>query len=277
MRNLFSFIWKHYFFFLFLLLEFFAFVLLINHNRYQQTTLMNSGSRFSGSVMGFFSNVSVYFSLKETNERLSEENARLKQQIRSSYYISDTTRFLHKDTIYKQMYRFINAEVISNTTNLRNNYLMLKKGRKQGIEKNMAVVASNCIVGQVVDVTDHFCWVMSVLHKDSKISARIKKDNQLVNVEWGGGDYRTGNVKEIPKHVRLVPGDTVVTSGNSNIFPKGILIGKISKFRENKSENFNSADLRFMIDYNKLSHVEVIVDLMQKEKAELMEDGGGQK
>ena len=146
---------------------------------------------------------------------------------------------------------------------------MLKKGRKQGIEKNMAVVASNCIVGQVVDVTDHFCWVMSVLHKDSKISARIKKDNQLVNVEWGGGDYRTGNVKEIPKHVRLVPGDTVVTSGNSNIFPKGILIGKISKFRENKSENFNSADLRFMIDYNKLSHVEVIIDLMQKEKAEI--------
>jgi rod shape-determining protein MreC len=166
-------------------------------------------------------------------------------------------------------YRYITAKVISNTTQKRNNFLMLNKGSDLGIENHMGVIIGNRIVGQVVSVTEHFSWVMSVLNKDSRISGKFKKNNQLVNIEWNGGNYRVGDVKEIPKHVTINVGDTIITSGNSDIFPEGLMIGTIKDFIIASDENFNKATLNFSTDFNSLSYVEVIIDLMREEKDKL--------
>ena len=146
---------------------------------------------------------------------------------------------------------------------------MLSKGRQQGIENHMGVIIGNRIVGQVVSVSEHFSWVMSVLNKDSKVSGKFKKNDQLVNIEWNGGSYRFGDVKEIPKHVVIEKGDTIITSGNSDIFPEGLLIGTIDEFTIAQDENFNKAKILFSTDFNSLSFVEVIIDLMRGEKEEL--------
>ena len=146
---------------------------------------------------------------------------------------------------------------------------MLNKGHDQGIENHMGVIMGDRIVGQVVSVSGHFCWVMSLLNKDSRISGKFKKNNQLVNIEWGGGNYRFGEVKEIPKHIVIHKGDTIITSGNSDIFPQGLLIGTIDHFTLAQEENFNYATLGFATDFNSLSYVEVIIDMMKKEKEEL--------
>jgi rod shape-determining protein MreC len=146
---------------------------------------------------------------------------------------------------------------------------MLNKGQHQGIENHMGVIMGDRIVGQVVSVSDHFCWVMSLLNKDSRISGKFKKNNQLVNIEWGGGNYQIGEVKEIPKHVVIHKGDTIITSGNSDIFPEGLLIGTIENFTIAQEENFNYATIRFATDFNSLSFVEVLIDMMRKEKEEL--------
>jgi rod shape-determining protein MreC len=108
-----------------------------------------------------------------------------------------------------------------------------------------------------------------MLNKDSKISGKFKKNNQLVNVEWPGGNYRYGSVKEVPKHVNIKEGDTIVTSGNSDIFPEGILIGTISGFTIATDENFNYGAILFSTDFNSLGYIEIVVDLMRKEKEEL--------
>jgi rod shape-determining protein MreC len=200
---------------------------------------------------------------------LSEDNAKLHSNLLTSFYTADSTSFYLHDTIYQLEYRYISAKVISNTTNKRNNFLMLSKGRKQGIENHMGVIIGNRIVGQVVSVSEHFSWVMSVLNKDSRISGKFKKNDQLVNIEWNGGSYRIGDVKEIPKHVMIEKGDTIITSGNSDIFPEGLLIGTIDEFTIAQDENFNKAQLLFSTDFNSLSYVEVIIDLMRKEKEEL--------
>jgi rod shape-determining protein MreC len=133
----------------------------------------------------------------------------------------------------------------------------------------MGVIIGNTVVGQVVAVSPHFSWIMSLLNKDSRISGKFRKNNQLVNIEWNGVNYRTGQVKEIPKHIKMVVGDTIITSGNSDIFPEGLLIGTISDFTIAQDENFNYGEIRFTTDFNSLGYIEVVVDLMRQEKEKL--------
>jgi rod shape-determining protein MreC len=216
-----------------------------------------------------FNGISEYFSLRKTNRVLIEEMAKLHSRIPEAFYTTDLNIFYKKDSIVKLEYKYISAKVISNSTNKRNNFLMINKGSIHGIENHMGVIIGNKIVGQVVSVSPHFSWIMSLLNKDSRVSGKFKKNNQLVNVEWNGGSYRRGQVKEIPKHIVMVRGDTIITSGNSDIFPEGLLIGTIKSFSNPQDENFNNAELLFSTDFNSLGYIEVVVDMMRKEKEEL--------
>ena len=269
MRYLFYFLRKQYFYFSFLFLEIISLVLLFNYNAYQNSKISHFTNNLTGSFLSVSSSVSDYFSLRQKNMMLSEDNAKLHSKLPSAFYRADTNTFYYNDSIYKMEYKYITAKVISNTTQKRNNFLMLNKGTELGIENHMGVIIGNRIVGQVVSVSKHFSWVMSVLNKDSRISGKFKKNNQLVNIEWNGGSYRIGDVKEIPKHVTIENGDTIITSGNSDIFPEGLLIGTIKEFTIASDENFNKATLIFSTDFNSLSYVEVIIDLMRKEKEDL--------
>jgi rod shape-determining protein MreC len=216
-----------------------------------------------------FSGITEYFSLRKTNRVLIEEMAKLHSRIPEAFYITDRNVFYKKDSVVKLEYKYISAKVISNTTNKRNNFLMINKGSIHGIDHHMGLIIGNKIVGQVVSVSPHFSWAMSLLNKDSRISGKFKKNNQLVNVEWNGGNYRKGQVKEIPKHVVIVKGDTIITSGNSDIFPEGLLIGTITDFTNAQDENFNNGEILFSTDFNSLGYIEVVVDMMRKEKEEL--------
>jgi rod shape-determining protein MreC len=269
MHYLLYFFRKHYFYFLFLFLEVISLVLLFNFNEYQNSALTRVSANIAGSVLTFSSDISEYFSLKRTNRILAEDNAMLHSFRRDAFYQADTNAYYHKDTIYKLEYKYISAKVISNSTDKRNNFLMLNKGTLQGIENHSGVIIGNRIVGQIVSVSRHFCWVMSVLNKDTKISGKFRKNGQLVNIEWSGGNYRKGEVKEIPKHVVLEKGDTIITSGNSDVFPEGLIIGTIDDYNIAHDENFNNATLIFSTDFNSLSYVEIVIDLMRKEKEAL--------
>jgi len=269
MRYLLYFLQKQYIYFLFLALEAISLLLLFNKNEYQNNAVTTVSNGFAGSVLNMSSNVSEYFSLRRVNRILAEDNAKLHSSRSEAFYMADTGSFYQNDSLYKLEYRYISAMVINNSTNKRNNFLMLNKGHLQGIENHMGVIMGDRIVGQVVSVSDHFCWVMSLLNKDSRISGKFKKNNQLVNIEWGGGNYQIGEVKEIPKHVVIYKGDTIITSGNSDIFPEGLLIGTIDHFTIAQEENFNYASIRFATDFNSLNFVEVLIDMMRKEKEDL--------
>jgi rod shape-determining protein MreC len=254
---------------LFLLLEGVSLSLFFNFNEFQNTSFYGISASLSGGINNTYRNISEYFNLKKTNQTLVEEMAVLHSRLPEAYYKSDVHSFYRNDTVFMLQYRYISAKVISNTTNLRNNFLMINKGSMQGVRNHMGVIIGNRIVGQVVSVSPHFSWIMSMLNKDSKISGKFKKNNQLVNVEWNGGSYRFGSVKEIPKHVEMHVGDTIITSGNSDIFPEGILIGTISEYTIASDENFNSGSILFSTDFNSLGYIEVVVDLMRKEKEDL--------
>jgi rod shape-determining protein MreC len=250
-------------------LEVIALALFFNFNSFQNSAFAKFTNGITGIITSTSSNISDYFSLRQKNKMLSEDNAKLHSKLPAAFYKTDTSSFYYHDSIYQVQYRYITAKVISNTISERNNFIMLNKGKEHGIENHMGVIIGNRIVGQVVSVSERFSWVMSVLNKDTHISGKFSKNNQLVNIEWSGGNYRKGEVKEIPKHVEIVKGDTIITSGNSDIFPEGLMIGTIDDFTIARDENFNYATLLFATDFNSLSYVEVIIDLMRKEKEHL--------
>ena len=271
MRQLFGFIWKHYFFFLFLLLEIIAFSLIINHNNFQRAAFINSTNQFTGSILNTFNNISEYFSLKKANILLADENALFHSSSENSFIKTDSNSFFKDDTLYKHQYLYVAAKVISNSTNKRNNYIMLNKGRKHGIEKDMGVFTSDGVIGTVIEVSENFSRVMSILHKKYKLNAKIKKNGHLGTIEWDGLNYKIGTLRDIPTHVKLYKHDTVITSGNSYIFPEGILIGTVNEYIADHNDKFNKVSIIYSIDYNKLYYVYIIKNLLKKEQIQLEE------
>jgi len=272
MRNLLAFIFNRYYVLLFLFLEIISVLLFVNDSYYQRTTFINATNEITGNINQGVNDVSDYFSLKRENEILAIENARFHDLAIDAFNRTDRAVFVKNDTVYKQQYDYIAAKIISNSVMRRDNYLMLNKGSLDGIEKDMAVISPLGVVGIVKNVSSNFCTVISMLHKDMKLSAKIKKNDYVGTVVWNGGNYRLGNLKDIPFHVLLAHGDTVLTSGYSLLFPEGIMVGNIENFHIVEGDNFYNIKIRFSNDFNRISYVYVVRNLMKKEQDALKEE-----
>jgi rod shape-determining protein MreC len=272
MQNLFAFLFKYRFFFIFLILQMIAFWMIINHTFYQRYVLINSTNRLTGTLYTWNMGVSEYFALKQTNLALAEENARLRAMLEKSHYSNETETVGIYDTLNQLQFTYVPARIISNSTNKRNNYLMIDKGLKHGINREMAVISSEGVVGIVINVSENFSWVMSVLNKNTKINGRLKNTNYQGSLSWDGGDYRTGTFSDVPSHVQIQAGDTIVTSGFSLMFPRDIMIGTVKDFSIPRGDHFYTLKVHFSVDFNRLSYVYVVKNLMRDEQLSIIEE-----
>ncbi len=269
MRNLIAFLWKNYFFFLFIILEVIAFSLIVNNNYYQRRVVYNSTNDFTGGLLEKIDTFSEYLTLKNANKILAEENARFFNMLPSTYIKSDTSRFFINDTIYNRHYNYISAKVISNSINRRNNYLKINKGSAHGLMADMAILSPDGVVGQIIEVSENFSSVMSILNSNTRISAKLKKNNQVGSLFWDGKNYRFGKLVDIPSHVEFNIGDTIVTSGFSYIYPEGQIIGVVKDFRIKTGDNFYNIDVQFAVDYNNIFYIYAVKNLMREELLDL--------
>lgn len=272
MRHILAFIWKYNFFFLFLVLEILSITILVNRSYFQRSVVTNLTDSITGSVNNAYSSVTGYFYLKKENERLAMENAMLWKNLKKGQVTTDTLTIHLEDTLNRQNYSFTVAKVISNSTNQRNNYIMLNKGKRHGIKPDMAVMSPQGIVGTVVSVSDNFSWVMSILNKYSKVSARINRLDQMGTVVWQGNNPGFGTLTDIPSHVKVKIGDTITTSGYSYIFPEGIMVGRVNNIHVKGGEHFYDIQFEFSADFNSLTYVYVITNLFREEQVDLSKE-----
>lgn len=270
MRNLFLFIWRNYIVFLFLLLEVLSFYLIIKNNKYQNTGFFNTSNNAVGNIYNVYSSITGYINLKNSNEQLAAENAKLLSLTGTvSLSENDSSEITKTDTLLKQKYVYLEAKVINNSINRRNNYLTLDKGSLHGIEAEMAVIAPDGVVGIVKDVSENFCSVMSLLNKNTNISSKHKKTGYLGILVWNGGDPTVANLNDVPKNATIAIGDTIISSGASAIFPEGIAVGTIQNFELVNGANFYNIEMKLAPQLGKLSYVYVIKNLMKEEQREL--------
>jgi len=265
MRNLFVLLWKNQFFLLFIILEIVSIVLITRSYSYHGALAHNTTSDISGGVFSIYSGVTDYVNLKEDNILLAEENAILRNGLQSSFLVTDT-QYVYHDS----MFRYIPAKVVSNSISKSNNFIMVNKGSKHGIEKEMGVVSTLGVAGVVIGVSNNYSTIMSMLHKNMRISARIKKSGQLVSVVWDNNDYLLGTVIDIPSHIKLIPGDTIITSGNSLIFQEGIIVGTIVSHNQDSNKKLSKAVLKYITDFGTLNHVYIIENIMKPEQDSLL-------
>ena len=272
MRSLILFLWKRRFFFLFLILETIAFILIVSNNSYQRSKFISSSNGFTGSILSFYDNSLSYINLRKTNEQLVKENNRLHNLLKTSYLKHDTIYYTVDDSVYKQHYRYFEAKIISNSFQKRNNYLILSKGSKQGVYPEMGVVTQNGVLGVVNSVSDNFSSVISVLHSKSAVDAKLIRTGYTGTITWNGKNYRIGQLENIPSHVDVVQGDTVVTSGYSSLYPEGILVGIVNKVDKPEGEGYYKIDIQFSVDYNKVEYGYLISNLLKDEEQKIKEE-----
>ena len=266
MHNLLLFIRKHWFVVLFLLLETISLIMVSNSYSYHRSLSFNTVNDLTGGVFSAYSNISDYFGLKQANDSLMNENAALRDKLQSSFLITDTN-FVYKDTLYQ----YIPAHVVSISVNHSANYIMINKGSLHGVKKEMSVVSTNGVAGIIIGVSNHYSLAMSMLHHNTRISGRIKKNGLLVSIIWDTEDYRFGKILDVPSHVTLNKGDTIVTSGISMIFPEGIVIGTVEESSNNPNLDFSEGILRFATNFKSLQNVYVIDNLLKNEQQSLLE------
>lgn len=269
MKNLLQIIVRFHFTILFLIIELVCFLLIVNNNNYHKTVFLNSNNAISGGIYNRVNSFSDYVRLTKINDQLSNENTLLHNLLSENYKLSADSFFFYEDTLFKQQYVYRSAKVINNSINKQRNYITLNKGRNQGIQPEMGVVANNGVIGIVKSVSDNYSTVLSLLNSRLKISAKIKKNNHHGSFYWDGKDYRKARLIEIPSHVDIKIGDTITTSSFSSVFPEGILLGTADEVLPSTGGNFREVIVLLSNDFNQISYVDVIGDLLKNERLEL--------
>lgn len=268
MKEIIKLILKYHFTIIFILLEIVSFSLIIRHNEYQRAIFSESASTLFGNISAVVTDVKSYFRLKETNESLANENILLKNRLEQYELSRDTIvqGIFVQDSI--PVYEYIGAKLANATFNRTKNYLTLDRGLKNGIRKEMGVCSPDGIVGLVQDLSDQFAIVIPLINVDSRISAKIKKNSYYGSLQWDGVDYRYSYLNDIPYHVEVNEGDTIVTSGLSKIFPEGITVGYVESV-DKETANFLKIKVRLAVDFKRLDYVYVILNNKKNEQTRL--------
>lgn len=269
MRSLFRFLLRNYFLIMFLVLEGISLGLIVSYNNYQRVAFFNSSNNIVGTIYDRFSNLDDYFSLARTNSRLAAENASLRKQLQARIMNQDRNPVLRPDTVDAPAYVFTAAKVIGNSTNKQFNYITLNKGSRQGIKPDMGIINDQGVVGVITHVSANYSTGLSLLNKRLLIPAKITKNNYFGSLVWDGEHFNTADLNEIPFHVIVNVGDTVVTSGYSNIFPEGIMIGIIKKFDMVSGTNFYNIKVELTTNFKTLKYVEVVQNTKRAELIKL--------
>jgi rod shape-determining protein MreC len=121
-----------------------------------------------------------------------------------------------------------------------------------------AISPDGSIVGVVVEVDDNYSKVMSLLHRNSKVSAMLKRDKVAGSIEWDGEDPNILTLKNISKSAAPKIGDTVLTSPYSSNFPAQILIGRVTKVIQDPSSNFLTLSVKSATNFFTLEYIYLV-------------------
>jgi rod shape-determining protein MreC len=269
MRKLFKFLRKFRDFLIFFVLQIIVLGFFFNSRNYHKAQLFNTSSVFISWFVEKKHNITKHFDLEETNQKLMLENAYLLSKSPQSFYRLQDRIYYIQDTLYKQQYEYVPAEVLNSTTTKRDNYFTLNKGSLTGIKKGMGVMSKEGIVGFVFSVNEHFSTVKTVLSDNINIPVKLKKNNEHWLLKWDGFDQQTAQVNGVNRDIDIAVGDTVVTRAGKGMFPSGVDVGVVSELISKDGKPTWDVNIKLFVDFSSVTYVYVIKNLFQDEQREL--------
>lgn len=206
-------------------------------------------------------------------KKLQAENEVLKQEIdeleynnkilqKDKYELDNLRELYDLDNGYAD-YPKVAAHIISKDSSNWFDLFTIDKGSKDGIQKDMNVIAGAGLVGLVYEVGENYAKVRSIIDDKSNISGMFLETNETCIVEGNLTTMEEGYlpVNMIDKESEVKDGYEVVTSRVSSKFLPGILIGKISALEVDSTNMTMTGRLEPAVDFSSLNMVLVITEL----------------
>lgn len=265
MRNIFLFIRRYFNLLFFLLLQGLCIYFIAHYSRYHNAIFSGMMNQVTGKVNEQYNKVEYYFQLKRTNDSVMAANERLYNKLRADFELPDTLSKTIIDTLridsleqYRK-YEYLRAKVVANSVSALNNYIVLNRGAAGHLREGMGVIdANNAVVGRITEVSNDYAVVMSMLHSDSHINGKLLHGGETGTLSWDGKVPNIVSLNGIPKSAKVNKGDTIITSGFSTSFPKGMMIGVVEQILPEKSTNNFTIKFRTAANFYNLEFVFVI-------------------
>lgn len=267
MQQIINFLIKNSYKLLFLLLLGVSLTLTVKSHSYHRSQYINSSNAVSGYTYNQISSVKDYFGLRQKNEDLARENARLKEILFNKKDTILEGKFIVPDILSDFVVR--QAKVIKNSYSKQENFLTLDRGAFEGIKTDMAVISDKGVVGIIEKTSKNFSTVISILHTKNPLNGKIKNSEHFGSIVWDGKSTGYVQLIDVPKLATLKKGDTIVTGAQSAIFPENIPIGKIDQIFEEKATNKFVINVRLFNDMTSLGYVYIIENKKKIEKQNL--------
>ncbi|MBF4471485.1 rod shape-determining protein MreC [Flavobacterium sp. HJJ] len=257
MQQIFSFIIKNSNRILFLLLLGISLSLTIQSHSFHRSKVISSANFLSGGVYERINSVEEYLNLREQNDELARENANLKSLL---FKTKDSAEIPNLDSLKGVLPKdIVVCKVIRNSYNVYENFLTLNAGAKSGVRPDMGVINSLGIVGIIDDVSANYSTVISILNTKSQINAKIKNSDHFGTLNWDGKNTGFVQLIDVPRLATIKRGDTIVTGGQSVIFPENIGIGTIDKiYIPDDKTHYYRINVKLFNDMTSLGHVYII-------------------
>lgn len=264
MHELFTFFARNSKWFVFAVYVVLSIMLLVGGDPYHRHIYLTSANRVTASVYDFSNNATGYFNLRERNADLNRRNAELQSELLA---LRERIQLMAEQQCADTMpldsgmmpFRFVVANVINNSIARPFNYLTLNKGEHDGVRPEMGVIDASGVVGIVSVVGPHSARVISLLNPHFRLSCKLKRSDSFGSLVWDGRDPEVALLEELPRHTVYSPGDTVVTSGYSAVFPPGLPVGIVLDDDYNDHENFFTLKVKLLSDFTSLNNVQIVV------------------
>lgn len=235
-----------------------SFFLLASNDTPQIRTIRSLTVVAVGFLQDTFSFIPNYFSLRRENEQLRAMNLRLSDEVnRLREARLENIRLRQLLTLSDRPgYRYLPANVIGKNLQVLRSTITIDVGAENGAAVNMPIVTESGLVGKVIATGSRYAIGQLLLNRDVRVSAKVQRTRVDGIIRWNGGAFLS--MENVAKMLDVLPGDVIVTSDYSSIFPPGIRVGVVESTRQVPGSLFQSISVAPAVDFFRLEQVAVL-------------------
>ncbi|MGA9526317.1 MAG: rod shape-determining protein MreC [Myxococcaceae bacterium] len=212
--------------------------------------------------------------VKDHNDQLLKENTQLRARVQALNEVELENGRLRELLAYADdrmghevVGRVIGVNPASNVHSVR-----INRGANHGVQKGAAVVTSDGVVGQVIQVTGQYADVMLLTDVNSRLAIRVHRSRARATASGLGGDQPL-RVENLLRTEDLKDGDIIVTAGTDGVFPPGLVVGTANAVQKRNTGMFQSAELLPAVDMTRLEEV-LVLPLFELSNGAALQAGG---
>lgn len=210
-----------------------------------------------GAVINFIKLIFQIKSIQQENVRLKDEKIILVSKLINSEKLIESYKILEKQFNLKNQnkYKFIPAEVISVSPQETGEFLIINKGKDDGLEVDMPVVVESVLIGKIFEVYSNYSKV--ILVNDELMKVAVKTQNSAA---FGVTENKNSQiyVDFVLKDTKIEKDEIVLSSGRDGVFPPNLILGQIDQLYKSDSQLFQKSKIIPLINYYQLENVFVI-------------------